>query len=55
VNKILCECLDLFCNSYQQEGVFYSDTREEHTAHVWQVLERLKATRLYLKLSKCQF
>ncbi len=55
VNQVLRECLDLFCIAYLDDIVVYSDTREEHTAHVRQVLERLKTTGLYLKLSKCQF
>jgi hypothetical protein len=55
VNQVLRECLDRFCIAYLDDIVVYSDTRKEHTAHVWQVLERLKAAGLYLKLSKWLF
>ncbi len=55
MNQVLHECLDLFCIVYLDDIVVYSDTREEHMAHVQHVLGRLKAAGLYLKLSKCQF
>ncbi len=55
MNQVLCECLDLFCIAYCDDIVVHSNMRKEHTVHVRQVLERLKAAGLYLKLSKCQF
>jgi hypothetical protein len=55
VNHVLRECLDLYCIAYFDDIVVYSDTREEHTAHVRLVPERLKAAGLFMKLSKCQF
>ncbi len=55
VSQVLREYLDLFCIAYLDDIVVYSDMREEHMTHVWQVLEPLKATGHYLKLLKCLF
>jgi hypothetical protein len=35
--------------------VIWSDTIEEHTCHVWLVMEALRAARLYCNPKKCQF
>ena len=52
---MLCEYLDKFALSYLDNIVIYSQTVEEHTSHVYLVLQKLQKVNLYVKLSKCTF
>src|SRR5271170_1352649 len=54
-NDCLREFLDVFCIVYIDDVLIYSDTLEEHIAHVKQVLSRLRESGLTCKLSKCDF
>jgi Reverse transcriptase (RNA-dependent DNA polymerase)/RNase H-like domain found in reverse transcriptase len=55
VNESLVGLLDNICVAYIDDILIFSETREKHTTHVRQVLERLRRARLYVKLSKCSF
>jgi RNase H-like domain found in reverse transcriptase/Reverse transcriptase (RNA-dependent DNA polymerase) len=47
--------VDNICVASIDDMLIFSHTREAHTTHVRRVLERLRAARLYAKLSKCRF
>ena len=55
INNILREYLDLFCSAYLDDILIYSCTKEEHTAHVCAVLQKLQDARLFAKMSKYEF
>jgi hypothetical protein len=47
--------LDITCVAYLNNIYIYSDSIEEHTKHVREILDRLKKVRLYVKFFKCEF
>jgi hypothetical protein len=49
MNTTLHDILDIFCVAYLDDILIFSTTREEHTHHIQQVLERLQKARLYAK------
>jgi hypothetical protein len=55
INRVLRNCLDRYCVTYQDDIVIYSITLEEHHKQVQEVLKRLHNAGLHLKLSKCKF
>ena len=55
VNDILREFLDDFCVVYLDDILIYSDTQEEHDAHVSKILAKLQEAGISLKLEKCEF
>ena len=55
VNDVLREFLDDFVVVYLDDILILSESTEEHTKHVTQVLKRLEAAGLSLKLEKCEF
>ncbi len=55
VNRVLRDCLDIYCIAYLDDIVVYSNTLNDHHRHVRAILERLCDAGLYLKLSKCEF
>jgi Reverse transcriptase (RNA-dependent DNA polymerase) len=55
MNESLVGLLDKICTAYLDDILIFSNTREAHTTHVRQILERLRQARLYVKLSKCHF
>lgn len=55
VNDILRDYLDDFVVVYLDDILIYSETLEEHTAHVKKVLQKLEAAGISLKLEKCAF
>ena len=55
VNDILHEFLDDFCVVYLDDILIYSDTQEEHDAHVSKILAKLQEAGISLKLEKCEF
>jgi hypothetical protein len=55
VNQALRECLDLFYIAYLDDIVVCSKMHKKYIMHFEQLLERSKAARLYLKLTKYQF
>jgi hypothetical protein len=55
MNEILEGLLDRICVVYLDDILIYSRDPKEYTKHMRQVLERLEAYGLYIKLSKCEF
>ena len=55
VNDVLREFLDDFCVVYLDDILIYSDTQEEHDAHVSKILAKLQEAGISLKLEKCEF
>jgi hypothetical protein len=55
INRALAGLLDVFCIVYLDDILIYSRTREEHTTHILQVLDRLEQFQLFAKQSKCSF
>jgi hypothetical protein len=53
INETLGSLVDTICVVYLDDIMIYSYDREDHVAHVKQVLERLRANGLYVKPSKC--
>jgi hypothetical protein len=55
INEALEGLMDFTCVVYLDDILIYSSDPAEHEEHVKQVLERLRAYGLYVKLSKCAF
>jgi Reverse transcriptase (RNA-dependent DNA polymerase) len=55
INKTLEGLLNITYVVYLNNIYIYSDSIEEHTKHVREILNRLKKTELYIKLFKCEF
>jgi hypothetical protein len=55
INKTLKGLLNITCVAYLNDIYIYNDSIEEHAKHVREILNYLKKTRLYVKLSKCEF
>lgn len=55
IHKALRGLVDISCIVYLDDVLIFSSTKEEHTAHIKEVLERLYKHKLYVKLPKCEF
>ena len=55
INKILKNLLNITCVAYLNNIYIYSDSIEKHAKYVRKILDRLKKTKLYIKLFKCEF
>lgn len=55
IHRALADLLDTVCVVYLDDILIYSRTREQHTADLKNVLQRLQDAELYAKLSKCEF
>jgi hypothetical protein len=55
INKTLKGFLNITCVVYLNNICIYSDSIEKYVKYVRKVLDRLKKTKLYIKLSKCEF
>jgi hypothetical protein len=55
INDTLRKYLDLCCSAYLDDILIYSRTKEEHTAHVRAVLQKLRDAGLFSNISKCEF
>jgi hypothetical protein len=55
MNKVFMEELDKFVVVFIDDNLIYSKSRKDHEHHLWIVLGRLRAHKLYAKLSKCEF
>ena len=53
--EVLSGFMDVFVRSYLDDFVIYSNTREEHLAHLSKVFERLRIYQLTCSISKCFF
>ena len=55
INDTLRDYLNVFCTAYIDDILIYSNSWEEHTAHVKKVLECLWIAGLQINISKCEF
>ena len=55
IHEALRGLIDTVCVVYLDDILIFSKTRDEHTKHLCQVLERLRDAQLYVKASKCAF
>jgi hypothetical protein len=55
INKILKGFLDITCVAYLNNIYIYSDSIKEYAKYVRKIFDRLKKTKLYVKLSKYEF
>ncbi|KAL0540359.1 hypothetical protein IC582_024596 [Cucumis melo] len=55
MNKVFKDFLDTFVIVFIDDILIYSKTEAEHEEHLHQVLETLRANKLYAKFSKCDF
>src|SRR6266508_6967636 len=55
MNYILHDYLNDFVVVYLDDILVYSDTFEEHLAHLRKVFDKLQETNLVIKLKKCKF
>ena len=55
MNRVCRPFLDKFVIVFIDDILIYSKSKEEHGQHLRQVLETLRAERLYAKFSKCEF
>lgn len=55
MNTILMDYLDDFCTAYLDDILIYSEDPLEYTAHVYKVLERLRAAGLQADIKKSEF
>ncbi|TYK19421.1 ty3-gypsy retrotransposon protein [Cucumis melo var. makuwa] len=55
MNRVFKDFLDTFIIVFIDDILIYSKTEAEHEEHLHQVLETLRANKLYAKFSKCEF
>ncbi|KAL4033179.1 hypothetical protein IC575_006265 [Cucumis melo] len=55
MNRVFKDFLDTFVIVFIDDILIYSKIEAEHEEHLHQVLETLRANRLYAKFSKCKF
>lgn len=55
IHEALHGLVDTICVVYLDDILIFSKTKEEHTEHIKQVLERMRSAELYAKPSKCSF
>ncbi|KAL4017044.1 hypothetical protein IC575_024718 [Cucumis melo] len=55
MNRVFKDFLDSFVIVFIDDILIYSKTEAEHKEHLHQVLETLRANKLYAKFSKCEF
>ncbi|TYK18678.1 pol protein [Cucumis melo var. makuwa] len=55
MNRVFKDFLDSFVIVFIDDILIYSKTEAEHEEHLHQVLEILRANKLYAKFSKCEF
>ena len=55
INDTLRDYLNVFCTTYIDDILIYSNSWKEHTAHIKKVLEHLQIAGLQINISKCKF
>ncbi|KAA0036177.1 pol protein [Cucumis melo var. makuwa] len=54
MNRVFKDFLDTFVIVFIDDILIYSKTEAKHEEHLYQVLETLRANKLYAKFSKCE-
>ncbi|KAL0558840.1 hypothetical protein IC582_003422 [Cucumis melo] len=55
MNRVFKDFLDTFVIVFIDDTLVYLKTEAEHNEHLHQVMETLRANKLYAKFSKCEF
>ena len=55
MNGVFCEYLEKFVQVFTDDILIYSRMIEEHEENLFLVLQCLRESKLYVKLSKCSF
>ncbi|KAI0997911.1 hypothetical protein K3495_g10281 [Podosphaera aphanis] len=55
INTALHNYLDKFCSAYLDDILIWSNSIDQHTEHVQQVLTKMRENHFYADLSKCEF
>ena len=55
MNDVLRSFLDEFVIVYLDDILIFNKSREEHVKHVRKVLDIMRKTQFFLKMSKCEF
>ena len=55
MNDIFADMIDVSVVVYLDDILVYSDDPEQHSAHVREVLTRLRRNQLYARADKCEF
>ncbi|KAL0558839.1 hypothetical protein IC582_003421 [Cucumis melo] len=55
MNRVFKDFLDTFVIVFIDDILVYSKIEAEHEEHLHQILETLRANKLYVKFSKCEF
>jgi hypothetical protein len=55
MNDVLRDMLDVSVITYLDDILIFSEDRETHVQHVWEVLRWLRDNGLYVKAEKCEF
>ena len=55
VNDVFCKFLDVFVVVYLDDILIYTKKREDHTACIRKVLQKLSDAGLFVKGKKCEF
>jgi hypothetical protein len=55
MNKVFMEYLDKFLVVFIDDILVYSKSEEEYVEHLRLILQKLQESRLYAKMSKCEF
>jgi hypothetical protein len=55
MTEVLSNYLDVFCITYLNNILIYSDNLEQHYQHVRRILERVEEVGIILKVSKYEF
>jgi hypothetical protein len=55
MNKVFMEYLDKFLVVFIDDILVYSKNEEEYVEHLCMILQKLQESRLYAKMSKCEF
>ncbi len=55
INDTLHDFLNVFCITYMNDILIYSNSKKKHTQHVHQILKRLRVVKLQIDIEKCEF
>ena len=55
MNSVFADVLDFYVVVYLDDILIFSKDPKQHTAHVREVLKRLRAHQLFAKVEKCEF